>query len=97
MTQFYGPTSNLPRNNSHTLATIIPELQSACGAVETEIADMETELETVREDVRTIIGDLSDLRYGRFNKAGGGADGVGQEVLDGLKRLQDICAEVSNG
>ncbi|KAI9681356.1 MAG: hypothetical protein M1817_002639 [Caeruleum heppii] len=93
---FYGQTSNLPTNNHHTLSSIIPELQAACVDVEIEIAAMDDELETVREDVRSIIGDLSDLRYGRFNKAGGGAEAVGQEVLDGLKRLEDLCANLAN-
>ncbi len=80
--------------STHTLVSILPEMERACSEIEAEIASMEAEAGEVLSNLRTTVGNLSDLRYGRFNKPGA-ADTVGQEVLDGLRSLEEACDGVS--
>ncbi|KAI9812382.1 MAG: hypothetical protein M1832_000417 [Thelocarpon impressellum] len=98
-TELFGPTSNLPTSRPHTLASIIPEMEAACVDVEAEIAAIEAEAEAILADITATVGDLSDLRYGRLNRQSGAADDdtPGKTVLDGLKRLEDVCDRTGLG
>jgi centromere-localized protein 2 len=66
-------------------------MDDACSDVMKEIAKMEEESETLLADIKATIGDLSDLRTGRFSKTPGSGTELGQDVLEGLKRLEQIC------
>jgi centromere-localized protein 2 len=62
-----------------------------------EIAAMEEESKTLLADIKATIGDLSDLRTGRFSKTPGSNTDLGQDVLEGLKRLEQVCDDVGTG
>lgn len=61
-------------------------METSLTAVESQIKDLHTEETRLLELVKKTVGDLSDLRYGRLSNAS-----LPQQVLDGLKNLQDIC------
>ncbi|KAH6891270.1 Cnl2/NKP2 family protein-domain-containing protein [Thelonectria olida] len=81
----FGATSGA-KNAKHSLASIIPELDGATGALEAEIEKLKEEEAALLESVKQTIGGLSDLRYGRF------ANGqIADEVIDGLKNVEAAC------
>jgi len=85
-TALFGQSSNLPTSNPHTLTSILSELETAVEDVEDEIRRLDDEGETLLEDMRTTVGGLSDLRYGRL------ANGqLREQVLEGLERLEKSC------
>lgn len=56
--------------------------------LEEEVRRDEEEAEALLEEMRGIVGALSDLRYGRL------ANGeVREQVLDGLARLENACED----
>jgi centromere-localized protein 2 len=63
--------------------------------LEEEIKAMELEAAAVLEDIRTTVGDLSDLRYGRFSRMPGVGDELGKETLASLKKLEQMCDDSS--
>ncbi|MCJ1438368.1 hypothetical protein MMC27_007756 [Xylographa pallens] len=78
-----GLLENMGRiGRSHTLASILPELDAACSDLEAEIAELEDESGRVLSEMQRTVGELSDLRYGKFTVS------VRGEVLDGLKELR---------
>lgn len=81
-----GQTSNLSISNPYTLKSILPELEKAIEDVEDEIRRDEEVTETLLEEMRVIVGGLSDLRYGRLANAE-----LKEQVLDGLSRLEKSC------
>ena len=66
-------------------------MDEACEDLEEEIKAMELEAAAVLEDIRATVGDLSDLRYGRFSRVPGVGDELGNETLAGLKKLEQLC------
>ena len=52
---------------------------------------MEAEAESTLTDMKTIVGDLSDLRYGKFSRTSSAGEGLSQDVLEGLKGLREVC------
>ncbi|OAF54786.1 hypothetical protein VC83_08889 [Pseudogymnoascus destructans] len=64
----------------HTLRTILPTLDTATEDIETEVALLELEAETLLAGIRNTVGGLSDLRYGRFRN-----QEVGEGVRGGLE------------
>ncbi|KAH8687544.1 Cnl2/NKP2 family protein-domain-containing protein [Tricladium varicosporioides] len=85
----FGHSSNLPTSKPHTLASILPVMEMAAKDLEDEISRLEEDSETLLEDMQSTVGGLSDLRYGRL------ANGdLLEEVLNGLKRLEDSCKTV---
>src|ERR1700744_55512 len=87
-----GPTDNTTTADIHTERSIVQEMETACVDLEEEIAEMEQEASTLLEELRTAVGDLSDLRYGRFTKASDSTD-LGEDVIQSIKRLQEVCDE----
>ena len=55
---------------------------------------MESELEDVLTDIRSTVGELSDLRYGRLSQLTSG-ENVRDELLVAVKRLESACANAS--
>lgn len=61
----------------------------------TEIESLETQVEAALHDIKGTIGNLSDLRYGKFSRIEGVTGDVAQEVAAGLDRLEGLCEHVS--
>ncbi|OBT96978.1 hypothetical protein VE01_05526 [Pseudogymnoascus verrucosus] len=68
--------SPLHHPRHHTLRTILPTLDTATEDIETEVALLELEAETLLAEIRNTVGGLSDLRYGKFRN---------QEVGEGVR------------
>jgi centromere-localized protein 2 len=68
----------------------------ACADIEAEISTMEAEAESLLAEISTTIGGLSDLRYGRFTRASGLGEDLGQDVLGAIKRLNLACDGATN-
>ncbi|KAH0490502.1 hypothetical protein TgHK011_001969 [Trichoderma gracile] len=85
----FGHDSGL-KSATHSIHSVIPELEGAVGALEAEIKRLEDEEAALQESIQQTIGGLSDLRYGKL------ANGkLRDEVVDGLKTLQDACESKS--
>ena len=82
-----GPADKA-HGRAHTLLSILPELEAACGDLEDEIGELDQELERLMGEMQAIVGSLSDLRYGKFALQVGGGE-VRDDVLEGLKGLRD--------
>lgn len=61
-------------------------MDDAITDMEHEIQAMEQEETALLESTRQAVGNMSDLRYGRFVNPK-----LKDEVLDGLRRMQDVC------
>jgi len=72
-------------------------MERASSALEDEISALEKEAEEILADVKTTIGDLSDLRYGKFNRVSGVSSDLSQEVVQSLSRLENLCDGASEG
>ncbi|TLD10213.1 hypothetical protein PgNI_05779 [Pyricularia grisea] len=78
-----APAGDDPLTN---LSLVVQSMETSLSAVESQIKDLQTEEARLLELVKKTVGDLSDLRYGRLSNAN-----LPEQVLDGLKNLQDIC------
>ncbi|KAH0558483.1 hypothetical protein GP486_004859 [Trichoglossum hirsutum] len=94
--ELFGQTSNLPPHRTHTLASIIPEMESAATDLEAELRALEEDSEDVLARIRATVGDLSDLRYGKFEKQVGG-DNIAEVVLEELRNLEWVCEGLLKG
>jgi len=72
-------------------------MQDACNDLEIEISELEKESVTLLADIKSTIGDLSDLRFGKFNRVSGVSSDLSQEVIKGLERLEYLCNAVEKG
>jgi centromere-localized protein 2 len=61
-------------------------MEGAIEDVEDEIRRLEEEAETMSSEMRSTIGGLSDLRYGRLAN-----EQLPEQVLEGLERLESAC------
>ncbi|KAL7819255.1 Cnl2/NKP2 family domain-containing protein [Trichoderma aethiopicum] len=85
----FGHESGL-KSATHSIHSVIPELEGAVGALEAEIQRLEQEEATLQESIQQTIGGLSDLRYSKL------ANGkLRDEIVDGLKTLQEACESKS--
>ncbi|KAK3304623.1 Cnl2/NKP2 family protein-domain-containing protein [Chaetomium strumarium] len=75
-----------PQNPRHSLASILPDMEGAIGALEAELQLLEEEEAALLASVRGTVGGMSDLRYGRLANSR-----LPEQVLDGLVNLQEIC------
>ncbi|KAK4242125.1 Cnl2/NKP2 family protein-domain-containing protein [Achaetomium macrosporum] len=75
-----------PQNARHSLASILPDMEGAIGALEAELQLLEEEEAALLSSVRGTVGAMSDLRYGRLANSQ-----LPDQVLDGLANLQEIC------
>ncbi|KAK3315371.1 Cnl2/NKP2 family protein-domain-containing protein [Apodospora peruviana] len=70
----------------HSIDSIIPDLESAIGQLESELQLMGEEEAALLASIQQTVGDMSDLRYGRL------ANGqLPEQVLEGLANLQETC------
>ncbi|QDS73974.1 hypothetical protein FKW77_008397 [Venturia effusa] len=80
-----------PTSAPHTPTTLAASLTSAQKMLETEIAALEAETERILVEMKATVGDLSDLRYGRFQKTPGAETGLREEVLEAVGRVRGAC------
>ena len=66
--------------------TILPELDAAAIDMEQEVKELEEEEAALLQSVKQTVGNMSDLRYGRFSNSK-----LQGEVLDGLNSIQEVC------
>lgn len=78
----------------HTSTTLLPSLSTAQKAMEAEIAALEKETSQILEEMRITVGDLSDLRYGRFQKTPGADTDLRDEVLEALGKVRESAEGV---
>lgn len=87
----FTQAANLDVVKPHSLETLLPEMESAVNALEAEIEAIEARREALLEEMKATVGELSDLRYGKFARAVSGSGTVKDEVESGLKTLSDVC------
>ncbi|KAJ5224059.1 Kinetochore subunit NKP2 [Penicillium chermesinum] len=75
----------------HSVGSLLAEMETACANVEREIESMDQEAAKIIEALTSSIGDMSDLRYGKFSGPTGSAHSVAQEAIQGLQNLEDVC------
>jgi centromere-localized protein 2 len=75
-----------PKHSKHTLASILPDMESAISELETELQLLEEEEVSLVVSVKQTVGAMSDLRYGRLAN-----NQLPEQVVDGLANLQEIC------
>jgi centromere-localized protein 2 len=61
-------------------------MEGAIEDIEDEIRRLEEEAEMMSSEMKSTIGGLSDLRYGRLANAQ-----LPEQVLEGLERLESAC------
>jgi centromere-localized protein 2 len=74
------------KKSKHSLDSVMPELQGATGALQAEIARLEEQEAELAGSMAQIVGNLSELRYGKFANPK-----LRDEVMDGLTALQEAC------
>ncbi|WEW60835.1 hypothetical protein PRK78_006323 [Emydomyces testavorans] len=89
--QLFGLPSVPAPEDVHTLETLIPEMERAIVAMEKEIEMTEKESSAILSQLTATVGELSDLRYGKFNTVPGADNTVADEVVRGLNNLEDAC------
>ncbi|KAN0070557.1 Cnl2/NKP2 family domain containing protein [Elaphomyces granulatus] len=89
--QLIGEGPKAHREECHTLSSLLTEMENAGEALQQEIATAERDATTTLQELDAIVSELSDLRYGKFNKPAGAADDVVSETIKGLRSLEDAC------
>ncbi|KAL1983448.1 hypothetical protein VTN96DRAFT_10354 [Rasamsonia emersonii] len=89
--QLFGQGSNKPAEAFHTFPSLLSEMERACATLEREISTAEKEAAATLEELQKIVGDMSDLRYGKLNKPGVTAEEFVNETIRGLRSLEDAC------
>jgi centromere-localized protein 2 len=75
----------------HSVASLLAEMDAACGNIEREISNVDREAEDLLKQLNTIVGDMSDLRYGKLQGPAGTANNLAEEAIKGLQNLEDAC------
>jgi centromere-localized protein 2 len=88
-----GPNDDANLAGVHNERSIVREMEVACTDLEGEVSAIDQETAEILEELNTTVGDLSDLRYGKFAKTTGSTDEFGKEVAQSVKRLQKVCDE----
>lgn len=77
---------NGPRNPKHSVASILPDMESAISELESELQLLGEEEAALLASVRQTVGAMSDLRYGRLANSQ-----LREQVLEGLADLRETC------
>ena len=68
------------------LKELLQEMSLAADDLEYEDAALASECDAILDQIRTIVGDLSDLRYGKLAEPG-----ITQQVTREIDHLVDVC------
>lgn len=96
--QLFGPLGMLPKQERHHNAeSLLAKMESACEALEREGGLSQQEAELALASMQETVGNLSDLRYGKFAKMAGSEteNGLEKSVVESLKALEQACARTS--
>ena len=96
--QLFGPLGMLPKHDPyHDAESLLAEMETACEALEGECEISRQEADASLAAMQETVGNLSDLRYGRFATTAGLEPGGGLEnsVVESLKALEHACARSS--
>ncbi|KAJ6008171.1 Kinetochore subunit NKP2 [Penicillium herquei] len=74
----------------HSTESLLAEMEAACSHIEREMSYVDQEATDLVAKLNTTVGDLSDLRYGKFPGPGSASD-VAEEAIKGLQHLEDTC------
>ena len=77
------------RGKSHTLTSVLPELEGACDDLEIEIAELMDQAGRLLSEMQNTVEGLGGLKYGTF------AAPIEEEVLNMLKPLISGSSESS--
>lgn len=81
----------------HSNDSLLDEMEAACANIEREIEDVDREAEALLSELRTTVGNLSDLRYGKLQGPAGTESSLGEEAIRGLENLENACYGASLG
>lgn len=90
----FGPADCSPNSQSHSLESVIPDLETACTDVEVELDRLKQDIDGVTKGIGMAISDLSDLRYGKLSQAPGSTDLLTDDILQGLERLDEVSGRL---
>ncbi|ODH45451.1 hypothetical protein ACO22_00021 [Paracoccidioides brasiliensis] len=79
-------------DDMHTLSSLLPEMENARALMEREIKAADAESQRIFVELTSTVGELSELRYGKFNKPAGVATNAVEEAIRGLKELESACS-----
>ncbi|KAL5343736.1 Cnl2/NKP2 family protein-domain-containing protein [Aspergillus crustosus] len=89
--QLFGPTS-VSSNDYHSVSSLLVAMETACTGIEHETTAIDKEAASILSELNTVVGEMSDLRYGKMHGPVGTADEeVVSEVIRGLDNLEDTC------
>lgn len=86
----FGQAAHSVPEDYHSVASLLAEMETACANIEHEIADVDQEAERILTELKSTVGDMSDLRYGKLPGPAGAANVV-DESIKGLQHLEDAC------
>ena len=89
-----GQLSNLPSHSAgtfHTLPSLLVAMRSAVSDLEREEDELRSRADQSLDEMREVVGGLSDLRYGRFGKRGSDDEGMEELVERELERFVEVC------
>ncbi|CAK7228678.1 hypothetical protein SBRCBS47491_006987 [Sporothrix bragantina] len=87
---FGGRTGATDDSTTHTLSSIVPELDAAIHDLEAEVQQLDEEEARLLALVQQSVGSLSDLRYGRLANPQ-----LRDQVLEGLQNVQATCERMT--
>ncbi len=75
---------------SHSLASVVAELDDAVQQLDSELEQLEEEEARLLQSVQQSVGSLSDLRYGRLANPQ-----LRDEILESLQNVQATCERIT--
>ncbi|EEH20874.1 hypothetical protein PABG_03105 [Paracoccidioides brasiliensis Pb03] len=91
--QLFGQKEpTISADDMHTLSSLLPEMENARALMEREIKAADAESQRIFVELTSTVGELSELRYGKFNKPAGVATNAVEEAIRGLKELESACS-----
>lgn len=86
--QLFGAASTEPKL---PLKQLLQAMTAAADDLDAEFQGLDKECETMLDELKMAIGDLSDLRYGKFSNVG-----IDGKVVSDLENLHNTCERVLN-
>ena len=75
-------------SQNHTVTSLLHAIEKGAREIALEITELESSIETLATQCEDIVGNLSDLRYGRFST------GVEEDLVGALEELRGRVREV---
>lgn len=75
----------------HTVGSLIASMECCRDLIIFETTDLEEEEKRLVKELEAIVGNLSDLIYGKVQGPAGTGNNVADEAIKGLQILEDAC------